>query len=108
MNVSGVKAIIKIFILSKGLVYNLLLSKKWMYRVCAIKDHGTGSFTIEGKDRICHLVKKTTARPELMEIVNGLLIDEWETNLAKEELICLSEELDNTDYENNSAKNLHQ
>ena len=105
---SGVKVIIKAFVLSKRLVYNLLLSKKWMYRVCAIKNHGTGSFTIESKDRICRLVKGTIAKPELMEIVNGPSIDKWETNLAKEELICLLEELDNTDYENNSAKNLHQ
>lgn len=77
-----------------------------MYQVCANENHGTGSFTIENKDGICRLIKRTTAKPKLVEIVNGLLINKWETNLVKEELACLSEELDNADYENNSSKNL--
>lgn len=96
LGVSKPMSIVKAFVLSGGLVYDLLLSKRWMYRVRAVEDHGMGSFSIEGKDGVRRLVRGTTAEPELAEIVNGPSIDEWETNLAEEELARLSEELDST------------
>lgn len=79
-----------------------------MYQVCAVKNHSTKSFIIKSKDGVHRLVKGTTTESELVEILNSPSIDEWETNFAEEELACLLEELDNTNYENNSAKNLRQ
>ena len=76
MNVSSIKMIIKAFILSKGLVYNLLLSKRWMYWARAVEDHETGSFTIKEKDGVCCLVKGTTTEFKLVKIVNGPSIND--------------------------------
>lgn len=76
MNVSSIEMIIKAFVLSKRLVYNLLLSKRWMYWVRAVEDHGTGSFTIKEKDRIYCLVKGTTTESKLIKIVNGPSIND--------------------------------
>ena len=79
-----------------------------MYCVRAIEDHGTGSFTIEGKDGIHRLVGGVAAEPELVEIANGPSVDEWETKSAEEELAHLADELDNADYVVGTAKDWRQ
>ena len=59
VNVAGVVATVRAFILGMGDIYDLLLSKRWMRRVRAIEDHGAATLTIQGKDEIKRLVQGT-------------------------------------------------
>ena len=56
VNVAGVVAVVRAFILGMGDIYDILLSKRWMRRVRAIEDHGENTLTIRGKDEIRRVV----------------------------------------------------
>lgn len=108
VNVKGVETIVKAYILGDGLVYDLLLSKRWMHRVRAIEDHGNSTLTIEGRDSIRREVSGIEALTKAVEVVGGPSVDEWETHLAEEELAHLAEEMDHADYATNQLKDQHQ
>lgn len=61
VNVFEIQALIKIFILGNGQVYNLLLSKRWIYRVRIIKNHRARTLTINGTDRVKKVVNSQKA-----------------------------------------------
>ncbi len=56
INISGVRAPVKTFILGDGQVYDLLLSKRKMYRVRAVEDYGAGTLTISDIDGLKRVV----------------------------------------------------
>lgn len=106
VNAAGVKAVVKAFILGDGLVYGLLLSKRWMHRVRAIEDHGAATLTIEGTDAIKRVLTGVMAESTSAELVGGPTVDEWEAKIAEDELEILAEELDNADYYSDVVKAL--
>lgn len=98
VNVAGVEAVVRAFILGAGDIYDILLSKRWMRRVRAMEDHGQTSMTIEGKDSIKRVAHGTVAKSTDMELIDGPSLDEWETQLAEDEIDKLVEELDEYDF----------
>lgn len=108
VNVAGVVATIRAFILGMGNIYDLLLSKRWMRRVRAVEDHGQGTLTIQGKDGVQRLVRGTETEPLDIELIDGPSVDEWETALAEEEIARLADELDGYDYLADQGKALHR
>ena len=104
VNVAGVIAVVRAFILGMGEIYDLLLSKRWMKRVRAVEDHGKATLTIEGKDKAKRSVTGTEVEPLSVELVDGPSVEEWENELAEEEIARLVDELDHYDYEADQGK----
>lgn len=99
VNVAGVCAIVKAYILGQGLVYDLLLSRRWLKRVRAVENHEHDTITIYGRDGVPRIVHGTPAkRPEEARLVENQSLDDWETELANEELAALADELDGLDF----------
>lgn len=98
VNVEGVVAVVRAFILGMGDIYDLLLSKRWIRRVRAIEDHGESTLIVRGKDGISRLIQGTETRLLNIELVDEPSIDEWETAMAEEEIAKLADELDGYDY----------
>lgn len=104
VNVAGIVAVVRAFVLGRGGIYDLLLSKRWMKRVRAVEDHGNATLTIEGKDEVKRTVTGTEVEPWDVELVNGPSVAEWEDELAEDEIAKLVEELDNYDYKADQGK----
>lgn len=104
VNVAGVVAVVRAFILGMGDIYDILLSKRWMRRVRAIEDHGENTLTIRGKDGIRRVVQGTEAEPLDVELIDGPSVDEWETAMAEDEIARLADELDGYDYNADQGK----
>ena len=104
VNVAGVEAIVRAFILGMGNIYDLLLSKRWMKRVRAVEDHGQANMVIQGKDGIPRVAHGQAAKSLDVEVICGPSVDEWETSLAEEELEKLAEELDRYDFVSDQGK----
>ncbi|KAF6238733.1 hypothetical protein HO173_003239 [Letharia columbiana] len=94
VNVAGVVAVIRAFILGMGDIYDILLSKRWMRRVRAIEDHGENTLTIRSKDGVKRVVQGTEAESLNVELVDEPSVDEWRTALAEDEITRLADELD--------------
>ncbi len=86
VNVSGVRALVKAFILGDGQVYDLLLAKRWMYRVRAVEDNGAGTLTINGTNRLKRVVDGQEADSLAVELVNALKVEDLGMDLADEEV----------------------
>lgn len=67
-----------------GQVYDLLLSKRWMYRVRAIEDHGAGTLTISGTDGRKKIVNGQEAKFLAVEQVDTLEVEDLGMYLADE------------------------
>ena len=104
VNVKGIVALIKAYILGQGDIYDILLSKRWMHRVLAVEDHGKQTLHITGKDGVKRTISGKAAESTRAEIVGGPSVDEWETAIAEDELARLAEELDGFDYEQDQGK----
>ena len=104
VNVAGVVAVVRAFILGMGDIYDVLLSKRWMRRVRAIEDHGENTLTIRGKDGVRRVVQGTEAEPLEVELIDGPSVDEWETAMAEDEIARLADELDGYDYNADQEK----
>ncbi|KAI9802051.1 MAG: hypothetical protein M1826_005119 [Phylliscum demangeonii] len=100
--VGGIRVHITAYVLASTETFELLLSKNWMTRVRAVKDHGKGTLTIQGKAG-----KKITVRAVVTESPIAELIAEKEEendysdnddDLAEDELARLTEELDDLQY----------
>ena len=108
INVAGIVAVVRAFILGMGDIYDILLSKRWMRRVRAIEDHGKGTLTVQGRDGIKRVVHGTEADSLEVDLVDGPSVDEWETALAEDEIAKLAEELDGIDYALDQGKDHRQ
>lgn len=108
VNVAGVFAMVKAFILGMGNVFDLLLSKRWMRRVRAVEDHGKASLIVEGKDGVQRVAHGKIATPLGVELADSLSVNEWETGLAEEEIARLIEELDKYDFTRDQGKDQRQ
>ena len=86
INVSGIRALVKAFILGDGQVYDLLLSKRWMYRVHAVEDHEAGTLTISGTDWLKRVVDGQEADSLAVELVDALEVEDLGMDLADEEV----------------------
>ena len=84
VNVSGVRALVKAFILGDGQVYDLLLAKKWMYGVHAVEDHAAGTMTISGTDGLKRVVDGQEAYSLAVELVDVLEVEDLGIDLADE------------------------
>jgi hypothetical protein len=104
VNIAGVEAIVRAFILGMGNIYDLLLSKRWMKRVRAVEDHGQANMIIQGKNGIPRVAHGQAAKVLDVEVICGPSVDEWETSLAEEELERLAEELDQFDFASDQGK----
>lgn len=89
VNVSGVRALVKAFILGDGQVYDLLLSKRWMYRVRAVEDHRAGTLTISGTDGLKRVVNGQEAESLAVELIDTLEVENLGMDLADEEVYQL-------------------
>ena len=98
VNVAGVVAMVRAFILGMGDIYDLLLSKRWMRRVRAIEDHGNSTLVIKGKDGHSRLIHGEKTEPVEFKVVRPS-VDAWETSLAEEEIARLADELDSLDFD---------
>ncbi len=98
VNVAGVRALVKAFILGDGQVYDLLLSKRWMYRVRAVEDHGAGTLTISGTDGLKRVVDGQEADSLAVELVDTFEVEDLGIDLADEEVYQLINEANNAEY----------
>ncbi|KAI9776436.1 MAG: hypothetical protein M1816_005318 [Peltula sp. TS41687] len=104
VNVAGVLANIKAYVFGRSEMFDLLLSKKWMYRVRAVEDHGAKALTVQGTDGRKFTVTATigeSIHPELMTTE----VEDLDEYLADDELARLNAELDDFDYEVDHADN---
>ncbi|KAI9775935.1 MAG: hypothetical protein M1816_005661 [Peltula sp. TS41687] len=92
VNVAGVLANVKAYVFGGSEMFDLLLSKKWMYRVRAVEDHGPKTLTVQGTDG-----KKYTVTATLGESIQPELImtdvEDLDEYLADDELARLNAEL---------------
>ena len=98
MNVSEVRALVKAFILGDKQVYDLLLSKKWMYRVRAVENHGAGTLTISGTDELKRVVDGQKADSLAIELVNALEVENLGMDLADEKVYQLIDKANKAKY----------
>ena len=98
VNISGVRALVKAFILGDDQVYDLLLSKKWMYRVRAVEDYGAGTLTISGTDGLKRVVDGQEADLLAIELVDTFGVEDLGMDLANEEVYQLINEANNAEY----------
>lgn len=98
VNVSGVRALVKAFILGDGQVYDLLLSKRWMYRVRAVEDHRAGTLTISGTDGLKRVVNGQEAESLAVELIDTLEVENLGMDLADEEVYQLIEDANEAEY----------
>lgn len=89
---------VKVFILGDGQVYDLLLSKRWMYLVRAVEDHGAGTLTISGTDGLKRVVDGQEADSLAIELVNTFEVEDLGMDLADEEVYQLINEANNAEY----------
>ena len=104
VNVSGVQALVKAFILEDGQVYDLLLPKRWMYRVLAVEDHRAGTLTISGTDGLKRVVDDHEADSLTVELVNALEVEGLGMDLADEEVYQLIDKANETEYHYDQVK----
>ncbi len=104
VNVSGVRALVKAFILGDGQVFDLLLSKRWMYRVRAVEDHGAGTLTISGTDGCKRVVDGQEASSLAVELVDTTEVEDLGMDLADEEVYQLIDDANEAEYYYDQAK----
>lgn len=98
VNVITVRAFVKAFILGDGQVYDLFLSKRWMYRVYAIEDHRAETLTISGTDRLKQVVDGQKADSLTVELIDTFEIEDLGIDLADKEVYQLINEANNAEY----------
>ncbi|KAI9852295.1 MAG: hypothetical protein M1838_001183 [Thelocarpon superellum] len=99
VNVAGVLAQVKAFLIGGNETFELLLSKKWMYRVRAVENHGAGTLSIQGTNGHQRTVTAAVGEESpITELITGDQLEEFDGEMAEEELACLNEELDGYDY----------
>lgn len=98
INISGVQALVKAFVLGDGQVYDFLLSKRWMYQVCAVEDHGAGTLIISGTDGLKRVVNGQEANLLAVELVDIFGIEDLGINLANEKVYQLINKANNAEY----------
>ena len=104
VNVFGVRTLVKAFILGDGQVYDLLLSKRWMYRVRAVEYHGAGTLIISGTDSLKRVVNNQKADSLIVELVDTPKVEDLGMDLADEEVYQLIDEANKTEYYYDQAK----
>lgn len=102
VNISGIMATVKAYIVDVDSGYELLLSKRWMRRVRAIEDHQENTLTIYGNDGRAKTISPTDTTPRLDANSRDLLFENTpltvEETLELEELDSLIDELDDEEY----------
>ncbi len=87
-----------------GQAYDLLLSKRWIYRVQAVEDHRAGTLTISGTDRLKRVVDGPKADSLTFELVDALEVEDLGMDLADEEVYQLIDEANEAEYHYNQVK----
>ncbi len=98
VNVAGVRALVKAFILGDGQVYDLLLSKRWMYRVRVVEDHRAGTLTISGTNGLKQVVHDQEADSLAVELVDTFEVEDLGMDLTDKEVYQLINEANNAEY----------
>ena len=105
INVAGILARIKAFVMPIRLSYNILLSRRWLARVNALEDHKNNILYISGIDGVRRKVKGTPAWASGLETVNlapvASHLTQGEYEGAEDEIEALLEELDHWDDDEN-------
>ena len=108
VNVQGVVARVKAFVVPAKLSYDLLLSRRWTSRVKAMEEHSTNTLTIRGSDgipRVVHGRPDPSTEVDRVSSIRG-------SGLGSGELLGLENEeaedavlalLDELDYDADSA-----
>lgn len=79
-------------------MYDLLLSKRWMYRVRAVEDHGAGTLTISGTDGLKRVVDGQEADSLAVELVDAFEVEDLGMDLADEEVYQLIDKANEAEY----------
>jgi hypothetical protein len=98
VNVVGIEAVCKMYLMGDGKLHALLLSRKWMYRVAAEEDHETGELRIKGKPGVEKIVSEIPAPSTHVELLPAESMNEQEAALAEADIQALMERLDRIDY----------
>lgn len=107
INVMGILARIKAFVMPIRLSYGILLSRRWLARVNALEDHRNNILYTSGIDGKRKTAQGTPAQASGVETVNlapiasHLTQDEYER--AEDEIEALLEELDHWDDDENPS-----
>lgn len=104
VNVAGVQALVKAFILDNSQVYDLFLLKRWMYQICAIEDHKAGILTIGVTKGLKQVVDGQETDLLANELVNTFEIKDLEINLADKKVYQLINKANNGKYHYNEVK----
>lgn len=98
VNVSGIQALVKAFVLRDGQVYNLLLSKRWMYRVCMVEDYRAGTLIISGTNGCKKVVDGQKANFLVVKLVDLAEVEDLRINLVDEEVYQLIDNINKAKY----------
>lgn len=98
VDIFGVQALMKAFILRNRQVYNLFLSKRWMYRVCAVEDYGAGTLTISGIDKQKRIVDGQEANPLAVQLVDRFEVEDLEIVMIDKEIYQLIDNANKAEY----------
>lgn len=104
VNVSGVRDLVKAFILGDGQVYDLLSSKRWMYRVQAVKNHRAGTLTISGTRGRKRVVDGQEANFLVVELVDTAEAEDLGMDFTDEEVYQLINDANEAEYSYDQAK----
>lgn len=85
-------------------VYDLLLSKRWIYRVCAIEDYRTGILTIGSTNKLEKVVDGQKTDFLAIEPVDMLEVKDLRMNLADEMVYELINKANEAKYYYNQVK----
>lgn len=86
VNVAKVQALVKAFILGDGQIYDLFLSKRWMYQVCVVENYGAGTLTISGINQLKRIINGQETDLLAVEFVDTLKLEDLKMDLANKEI----------------------
>ena len=87
-----------------GQAYDLLLSKRWIYRVQAVEHHRARTLTISGTDRLKRVADGQEADSLTVKLVDALEMEDLGMDLADEEVYQLIDEANEAEYHYDQVK----
>lgn len=107
INVFKAQALVKAFILRNRQVYNLFLSKRYIYRVLVIKVHKAKTFTINGRNEHKRVVDGQKANFFIVKLMNLAEIEDLRINLTDKKIYQVINDANKTEYYYHQTKNSH-
>lgn len=86
VNISSIQTFIKVFILRNRKIYNLLLSKKWIYKIYAVKNPNISILTINSINKMKRVVNNQEIDFLAIELLDVFEIKDFRINLADKKI----------------------